>query len=83
MGRKMQLEAGMVNGFELFSEYEKVKRHMIHSSILTAHLATEHLAPDGYLLFNSQLSAYDHTKIARSAGTPSPLDFIASATTAK
>jgi len=53
------------------------------SSMLTAHLATHHLSPDGYVLFKSELSAFDHTRVSRLQGKPAILDFVANSAVAK
>lgn len=73
----------MSEGFELFEEYERVKRHLMLSSMLTAHLATHHLSPDGYILFNSSLASFDQNLIPRAQGKPAVLDFVANSTVAK
>ena len=73
----------MTDGFELFSEYEKVKRHMMMSSMLTAHIAAQHASPDAYILFNSSLAAYDHTRVPKIFSKPAALDFVANSTIAK
>ena len=53
MPRSTPAIASLSDGYELFDEYERIKRYELHSSLLTAHLATTHLSPDGYILFNS------------------------------
>ena len=83
IGRRTQLEASMSDGYELFEEYEKVKRHMMMSSILTAHIASHHSSPDCYILFNSSLAAYDQLRVPKVHGKESPLEFVANSTVAK
>ena len=51
--RDKPLVSSLADGFELFEEYERVKRYELYSSLLTANLATHHLSPDGYILFKS------------------------------
>ena len=55
------LEASLSDesGEDLFEEYDRVRRSDMYSSLLLAHLATHHLTPDGYVLFNSNLPCFD------------------------
>ena len=54
------LEASLADDGELlFEEYERVRKSDMYSSLLLAHLATHHLTADGYLLFNSNLPAFN------------------------
>jgi len=83
MGRDTPIQASLTDGFELFEEYERVKRHKLLSSMLTAHLAATHLSPDGYVLFNSQLASFNEDLVAKHHAKPAILEFIADATVAK
>lgn len=75
--------ASIADGFELFDEYERVKRYDMHSHILMAHLATHHLSPDGYILFNSELASYNRDLVPKTQSKPSVLNFVKNATIAK
>ena len=55
----------------------------MYSSLLVAHLATQHLSPDGYILFNSQLAAYNYDLVAKSTKKPTVLEFVANSFSAK
>ncbi len=83
MPRSTPIQASLMDGFELFEEYERIKRHKMLSSMLTCHLAATHLSPDGYILFNSQLASLDESKVAKHIPKPAILDFVANATIAK
>ena len=68
MGRLNKPKASITDGFELFEEYEKVKRHMMLSSMLTAHIASHNSSPDCYILFNSALAAFNPTLVPKAHG---------------
>ena len=55
----------MSDGFDLFDEYERVKRYELYSSLLTAHIASHHLSPDGYILFKSQLASFNYDLVKK------------------
>ena len=83
VARTSPIKASLADGFELFDEYERVYRHRMLASMLTAHLASNYLASDGYILFNSTLASYDFNQLPKHAARPSVLQFVSDATVAK
>ena len=63
--RQNTLISKMSDGFDLFDEYERVKRYELYSSLLTAHIASHHLSPDGYILFKSQLASFNYDLVKK------------------
>ena len=79
--RTYQLESSLTSGYELFDEYERIKRYELYSSLLTAHLAANHLSPDGYVVFKSELAAYNYDLVPKKTRRPHLLTFVANSTT--
>lgn len=78
--RTMKLESSLGDGYELFDEYERIKRYELYSSLLTANIASKQMSPDGYIVFKSELAAYNYDLVPKKTPRPHLLNFIASAT---
>lgn len=81
--RNNPLISKLTDGFELFDEYERIKRYELYSSLLTAHLAAHHLSPDGYILFKSQLASFNFDLVPKKTEEPNLLTFVANSTVSK
>ena len=79
----IDFEPCLSDGFDLFDEYERIKRYHMHSHLLMTHLCTHHLGPDGYILYNSELSCHSPSLVPKNQRNPSVLNFVKNATVAK
>ena len=55
----------------------------MHSHLLMTHLASTHLGPDGYILYNSDLASYNPDLVPTANRKQSVIDFVKNATIAK